>query len=64
MSDILSSYFSLNSKKRDYKLDLKDNPNLNKICYEHDLKFSGNSKILKLPKLNYVKINRRKKQIK
>ena len=44
MSDILSSYFSLNSKKRDYKLDLKDTPN-------HGLKFSGNSKNLKLPKL-------------
>ena len=54
MSDILSSYFSLNSKKRDYKLDLKDTPNLNKICYEHGLKFSGNSKTLKLPKLKIM----------
>lgn len=54
MSDILSSYFSLNSKKRDYKLDLKDTPNLNKIYYEHGLKFSGNNKTLKLPKLKIM----------
>ena len=54
MSDILSSYFSLNSRKRDYKLDLKETPNLNKICHEHGLKFSGNSKTLKLPKLKIM----------
>ena len=54
MSDILSSYFSLNSKKRNYKLDLKETPNLNKICHEHGLKFSGNSKTLKLPKLKIM----------
>ena len=56
MSDILSSYFSLNSRKRDYKLDLKDTPNLNlnKKYYDHGLKFSGNSKTLKLPKLKIM----------
>ena len=54
MSDILSSYFSLNSKKRDYKLDLKDTPNLNKKYYAHGLQFSGNSKTIKLPKLKIM----------
>ena len=54
MSDILSSYFSLNSKKRDYKLDLKNTPILNKMYYNHGLKFSENNKTIKLPKLKIM----------
>ena len=46
--------FYINSKNREYKIDLKDTPKSNKIYYKHGLKFSENNKTIKLPKLKII----------